>query len=68
MALMDPGYTSIEVISVMPDIALLMEQLDGTGLSAHLIEIQSEQEVSHKVKYKIPDLETIRNKPRFITD
>ncbi|WP_180005287.1 MULTISPECIES: hypothetical protein [unclassified Acinetobacter] len=65
MALMDPD-AHIEVISVMPDIALLMEQLDGSGLSAHLIQIQSEQEVSHKVKYKIPDLETIRNKPDLL--
>lgn len=65
MALMDPD-AHIEVISAMPDIALLMEQLDGSGLSAHLIQIQSEQEVSHKVKYKIPDLETIRNKPELL--
>ena len=65
MALMDPD-AHIEVISAMPDIALLMEQLDGSGLSAHLIQIQSEQEVSHKVKYKIPDLETIRNKPDLL--
>ncbi|WP_180106264.1 hypothetical protein [Acinetobacter sp. YH12085] len=65
MALMDPD-AHIEVISAMPDIELLMEQLDGSGLSAHLIQIQSEQEVSHKVKYKIPDLETIRNKPDLL--
>ncbi|WP_180073310.1 MULTISPECIES: hypothetical protein [unclassified Acinetobacter] len=65
MALMDPD-AHIEVISAMPDIELLMEQLNGTGLSAHLIQIQSEQEVSHKVKYKIPDLETIRNKPDLL--
>ncbi|WP_180131683.1 hypothetical protein [Acinetobacter sp. YH12057] len=65
MALMDPDV-HIEVISAMPDIELLMEQLDGSGLSAHLIQIQSEQEVSHKVKYKIPDLETIRNKPDLL--
>ncbi|OOV83209.1 hypothetical protein [Acinetobacter sp. ANC 5600] len=56
----------IEVISAMSNIELLMEQLDGSGLSAHLIQIQSEQEVSHKVKYKIPDLETIRNKPDLL--
>ena len=65
MALMEPD-AHIEVISAMPDIELLMEQLNGTGLSAHLIQIQSEQEVSHKVKYKIPDLETIRNKPDLL--
>ncbi|WP_180077911.1 hypothetical protein [Acinetobacter sp. YH12251] len=65
MALMDLD-AHIEVISAMPDIELLMEQLDGSGLSAHLIQIQSEQEVSHKVKYKIPDLETIRNKPDLL--
>ncbi|WP_180116691.1 hypothetical protein [Acinetobacter sp. YH12096] len=65
MALMDPD-AHIEVISAMPDIELLMEQLDGSGLSAHLIQIQSEQEVSHKVKCKIPDLETIRNKPDLL--
>ncbi|UUS64834.1 MULTISPECIES: hypothetical protein [unclassified Acinetobacter] len=65
MALMDPD-AHIEVISAMPDIGLLIEQLDGSGLSAHLIQIQSEQEVSHKVKYKIPDLETIRNKPDLL--
>ena len=65
MALMDTD-AHIEVISAMPDIELLMEQLDGSGLSAHLIQIQSEQEVSHKVKYKIPDLETIRNKPDLL--
>lgn len=65
MALMDPD-AHIEVISAMSDIELLMEQLDGSGLSAHLIQIQSEQEVSHKVKYKIPDLETIRNKPDLL--
>ncbi|MCL6241330.1 hypothetical protein [Acinetobacter amyesii] len=65
MALMDPD-AHIEVISAMPDIELLMEQLNGSGLSAHLIQIQSEQEVSHKVKYKIPDLETIRNKPDLL--
>ncbi|MCL6247486.1 hypothetical protein M5F00_06395 [Acinetobacter sp. ANC 4945] len=65
MALMDPD-AHIEVISAMPDIELLMEQLDGSGLSAHLIQIQSEQEASHKVKYKIPDLETIRNKPDLL--
>ncbi|WP_180110584.1 MULTISPECIES: hypothetical protein [unclassified Acinetobacter] len=65
MAWMDPD-AHIEVISAMPDIELLMEQLNGTGLSAHLIQIQSEQEVSHKVKYKIPDLETIRNKPDLL--
>ena len=65
MALMDPD-AHIEVISAMPDIGLLMEQLDGSGLSAHLIQIQSEQEVSHKEKYKIPDLETIRNKPDLL--
>ena len=65
MALMDPD-AHIEVISAMPDIELLMEQLNGTGLSAHLIQIQSEQEVSHKVEYKIPDLETIRNKPDLL--
>ncbi|WP_180062920.1 MULTISPECIES: hypothetical protein [unclassified Acinetobacter] len=65
MALMDLD-SHIEVISAMSDIELLMEQLDGSGLSAHLIQIQSEQEVSHKVKYKIPDLETIRNKPDLL--
>ena len=65
MALMDLD-AHIEVISAMPDIELLMEQLDGSRLSAHLIQIQSEQEVSHKVKYKIPDLETIRNKPDLL--
>ena len=65
MALMDPD-AHIEVISAMPDIELLMEQLDGSGLSAHLLQIQSEQEVSHKEKYKIPDLETIRNKPDLL--
>ena len=65
MALMDPD-AHIEVISAMPDIELLMEQLNGSGLSAHLIQIQSEQEVLHKVKYKIPDLETIRNKPDLL--
>ncbi|MCL6245477.1 hypothetical protein M5F04_13115 [Acinetobacter sp. ANC 7200] len=65
MALMDLD-SHIEVISAMSNIELLMEQLDGSGLSAHLIQIQSEQEVSHKVKYKIPDLETIRNKPDLL--
>ncbi|WP_180113557.1 hypothetical protein [Acinetobacter sp. YH12063] len=65
MALMDLD-AHIEVISAMPDIELLMEQLNGSGLSAHLIQIQTEQEVSHKVKYKIPDLETIRNKPDLL--
>ena len=65
IALMAPD-SHIEVISAMPEIELLMEQLNGSELSAHLIQIQPEDQATQKLKYKIPDIETIRNKPDLL--
>ena len=65
IALMAPD-SHIEVISAMPEIELLMEQLNGSELSAHLIQIQPEDQAIQKLKYKIPDIETIRNKPDLL--
>lgn len=65
IALMAPD-SHIEVISAMPEIELLMEQLNGSELSAHLIQIQPEDQATQKLKYKIPDIDTIRNKPDLL--
>lgn len=64
MALIEPE-THIEVISGMPEIDLLMQLLHGSDLSASLIQIQPVENVG-KVKYKIPDIEAIRNKPDLL--
>ena len=65
MALMAPD-AHIEVISAMPEIELLIEQLHGSDLSAHLIQIEPEQQAPQKLKFKIPDIDTIRNKPDLL--
>lgn len=62
MALLAPG-THIEVVSAMDDISVLMHLLDGSELSASLIQVQTENAKKSKNKQRIPDIQTIKTKP-----
>ena len=59
LALLEPR-THIEVISAMDSAEMLVLMLEGSLLSANLIQIEDN---SAKVKHKVPSLETIQQSP-----
>ncbi|OTG76170.1 hypothetical protein B9T26_03465 [Acinetobacter sp. ANC 4169] len=64
MALLDED-SSIELISAMPSSEMLLEMMRSSNLDCSLIHIQPE-ESSQNSKYKIPSIETIKQKPDLL--
>ena len=62
IALLDPEMT-IEVISAMPSSEILLEMMQSSDMNCSLIRIQPEASNS---KYKIPSVETIKQKPDLL--
>ncbi|TCB51860.1 hypothetical protein E0H80_03635 [Acinetobacter sp. ANC 4779] len=57
--------TTIEVISAMPSSEILLEMMQSSDMICKLIQIQAE-ESSFNSKYKIPSIETIKQKPELL--
>ena len=57
--------TTIEVISAMPSSEILLEMMQSSEMTCKLIQIQAE-EPSLNSKYKIPSIETIKQKPELL--
>ena len=57
--------TTIEVISAMPGSEILLEMMQSSDMTCKLIQIQAE-EPSLNSKYKIPSIETIKQKPELL--
>ena len=57
--------TTIEVISAMPSSEILLEMMQSSDMTCKLIQIQAE-EPSLNSKYKIPSIETIKQKPELL--
>ena len=64
IALLEPD-TTIEVISAMPSSEILLEMMQSSDMNCNLIQIQAE-ESSLNSKYKIPSVETIKQKPDLL--
>ncbi|WP_407306365.1 hypothetical protein [Acinetobacter sp.] len=64
IALLEPD-TTIEVISAMPSSEILIEMMQSSNMNCHLIQIQAEAS-SLNSKYKIPSVETIKQKPDLL--
>ncbi|NNH00587.1 hypothetical protein [Acinetobacter sp. ANC 5414] len=62
IALLEPD-TTIEVISAMPSSEILIEMMQSSDMNCHLIQIQPE---SSNSKYKLPSVETIKQKPELL--
>jgi hypothetical protein len=57
--------TTIEVISAMPSSEILLEMMQSSDMNCHLIQIQAEKSCLNS-KYKIPSVETIKQKPDLL--
>ncbi|MEG0828965.1 MAG: hypothetical protein RSG93_11420 [Acinetobacter sp.] len=57
--------TTVEVISAMPSSEILLEMMQSSDMTCKLIQIQAE-EPSLNSKYKIPSIETIKQKPELL--
>ena len=64
IALLEPD-TCIEVISAMPSSEMLLEMMQSSDMNCSLIHVQAEQSSFHS-KYKIPTVETIKQKPNLL--
>jgi len=64
IALLDTE-TPIELISAMPSSEILLDMMQSSNLNCSLIQIQAEQPVLNS-KYKIPSVETIKQKPDLL--
>ena len=64
IALLEPD-TCIEVISAMPSSEMLLEMMQSSDMNCSLIHVQAEQS-SLNSKYKIPTVETIKQKPNLL--
>jgi hypothetical protein len=64
IALLDTE-TPIELISAMPSSEILLDMMQSSNLNCSLIQIQAEQPVLN-LKYKIPSVETILQKPDLL--
>lgn len=64
IALLEPD-TTIEVISAMPSSEILLEMMQSSDMNCHLIQIQAEKSCLNS-KYKIPSVETIKQKPDLL--
>lgn len=64
LALLEAG-AHVEVISAMPGCEMLLELMQGSGISCSLIQIQPEAEAC-RPKYKIPSLEKIKAAPYLL--
>jgi hypothetical protein len=65
IALLDDG-THIEIISAMDESHVLLELLQSSNISAHLIQIQTqEQPVTPAVKFSLPSVSTIKQQPQL---
>lgn len=64
IALLEPD-TTIEVISAMPSSKILLEMMQSSDMNCNLIQIQAEAS-SLNSKYKIPSVETIKQKPDLL--
>ena len=64
IALLETDIT-IEVISAMPSSEILLEMMQSSDMTCKLIQIQAE-EPSLNSKYKIPSIETIKQKPELL--
>ncbi len=64
LALLDSD-TSIELISAMPSSEMLLEMLQSSNLNCSLIQVQPEESAQNS-KYKIPNVETIKQKPDLL--
>ncbi|NNG80785.1 hypothetical protein [Acinetobacter sp. ANC 5378] len=62
IALLEPD-TTIEIISAMPSSEILLEMMQSSDMNCHLIQIQPE---SLNSKYKLPSVETIKQKPELL--
>lgn len=62
---MIPEQAHIEVISAMPSSKLLMELLEGSNISCHLIQIQPQNLHDRAVKNRLPSISTIKEKPQL---
>lgn len=57
--------TTIEVISAMPSSEILLEMMQSSDMTCKLIQIQAEEPLLNS-KYKIPSIETIKQKPELL--
>ncbi|RZJ22889.1 MAG: hypothetical protein EON51_05635 [Acinetobacter sp.] len=64
IALLDTE-TPIELISAMPSSEILLDMMQSSNLNCSLIQIQAEQSGLNS-KYKIPSVETIKQKPDLL--
>lgn len=64
IALLEPD-TTIEVISAMPSSEILLEMMQSSDMTCKLIQIQAEEPLLNS-KYKIPSIETIKQKPELL--
>ena len=64
IALLEPD-TTIEVISAMPSSEILLEMMQSSDMNCNLIQIQAEAS-SLNSKYKLPSVETIKQKPELL--
>lgn len=64
IALLEPD-TMIEVISAMPSSEILLEMMQSSDMNCNLIQIQAEVS-SLNSKYKLPSVETIKQKPDLL--
>ena len=64
IALLEPDIC-IEVISAMPSSEMLLEMMQSSDMNCSLIHVQAEQS-SLNAKYKIPTVETIKQKPNLL--
>ncbi|NNH37637.1 hypothetical protein [Acinetobacter terrae] len=64
IALLEPD-TMIEVISAMPSSEILLEMMQSSDMNCNLIQIQAEAS-SLNSKYKLPSVETIKQKPDLL--
>lgn len=64
IALLEPD-TTIEVISAMPSSEILLEMMQSSDMNCNLIQIQAEAS-SLNSKYKLPSVETIKQKPDLL--
>lgn len=64
IALLDAD-TSIELISAMPSSEILLDMMQSSNLNCSLIQVQPEEAAANS-KYKIPGIETIKQKPDLL--
>lgn len=55
----------VEIISAMDSSVVLLELLQSSNISAHLIQVQSEQQSAHAAKFTLPSVDKIKKQPQL---